>query len=40
MRGTVSPILQYDFMAWHFVKHRYNFTFTFTANRRLQHGTM
>jgi hypothetical protein len=29
MRGAISPLPQYVFMAWCFVKHRDNFTFTF-----------
>jgi len=30
MRGAISPLPQYFFMAWFSVKHRDNFTFTFT----------
>jgi hypothetical protein len=29
MRGAISPLPQYAFMAWCLVKHRDNFTFTF-----------
>jgi hypothetical protein len=32
MCGTVLPLPQYAFMAWCLVKHRDNFTFTFTCN--------
>jgi hypothetical protein len=30
MRGAIPPLSQYVFMAWYIVKHRDNFTFTFT----------
>jgi hypothetical protein len=30
MRGAIPPLPQYVFMAWCLVKHRDNFTFTFT----------
>jgi hypothetical protein len=30
MKGAIPPLLQYAFMAWYLVKHRDNFTFTFT----------
>jgi hypothetical protein len=32
MSGAIPPLLQYVFMAWCLVKHRDNFTFTFTVN--------
>jgi hypothetical protein len=32
MRGAIPPLPQYVFMAWCLVKHRENFTFTFTLN--------
>jgi hypothetical protein len=31
MRGAVPPLLKYAFIAWCLVKHRDNFTFTFTS---------
>jgi hypothetical protein len=31
MRGAIIPLPQYAFMAWCLVKHRDNFTFTFTS---------
>jgi hypothetical protein len=31
MRGAIPPLPQYAFMAWCLVKHRDNFTFTFTT---------
>jgi hypothetical protein len=31
MRGAVPPLLQYVFVAWCLIKHRDNFTFTFTV---------
>jgi hypothetical protein len=30
MSGAIPPLSQYVFMAWYLVKHRDNFTFTFT----------
>jgi hypothetical protein len=30
MRGAIPPLLQYVFMSWCLVKHRDNYTFTFT----------
>jgi hypothetical protein len=30
LRGAIPPLPQYVFMAWCLVKHRDNFTFTFT----------
>jgi len=30
MRGAIPPLPQYFYMAWCLVKHRDNFTFTFT----------
>jgi hypothetical protein len=30
MSGAIHPLPQYAFMAWCLVKHRDNFTFTFT----------
>jgi hypothetical protein len=30
MRGAIPPLPQHVFMAWCLVKHRDNFTFTFT----------
>jgi hypothetical protein len=36
MRGAIPPLPQYVFMAWCLVKHRDNFTFTFTLNVVLQ----
>jgi hypothetical protein len=34
MRGAVSPVPQYAFMAWCLVRHRDNFTFTFMFQRQ------
>jgi len=31
MRGAIPPVLKYLFIAWYLVKHRDNYTFTFTA---------
>jgi len=31
MHGAISPLPQYAFMVWCLVKHRDNFTFTFTV---------
>jgi hypothetical protein len=31
MRGAIPSLPQYVFMAWYLVKHRENFTFTFTG---------
>jgi hypothetical protein len=33
MRGAIPPLPQYVFMAWCLVKHRNNFTFTFTFSK-------
>jgi hypothetical protein len=35
MRGAIPPLPQYVSMAWCLVKHRDNFTFTFTSVRKL-----
>jgi hypothetical protein len=35
MLGAIPPLPQYAFMAWCLVKHRDNFTFTFTATREI-----
>jgi len=35
IRGAIPPLPQYVFMAWYLVKHRDNFTFTFTFTRLL-----
>jgi len=32
MRGVISPLTQYPFMAWCLIKHNDNFTFTFNNN--------
>jgi hypothetical protein len=36
MLGAISPLPQYVFMAWCLVKHRDNFTFTFTYGVKLE----
>jgi hypothetical protein len=37
MRGAITLLPQYAFMAWCLLKHRDNFTFTFTC-RKKQNG--
>jgi hypothetical protein len=34
MRGAIPLLPQYSFMAWCLVKHRDNFTFTFTLDMK------
>jgi hypothetical protein len=38
MSGAIHPLPQYAFMAWCLVKHRDNFTFTFTRGERKTKG--
>jgi hypothetical protein len=39
MRGAITPLPQYAFMAWCLVKHRDNFTFYFTESHTTFSGS-